>query len=70
MNKRLREILVVRNTLSHVPPVPFVRLRVARKIKNVISKMLEGLQKKTRFVFNIDACKYIYILTNLSEKKL
>jgi len=31
VNKRLREILVVRNTLSHVPPVPFVRLIVARR---------------------------------------
>ena len=31
VNKRLREILVVCNTLSHVPPVPFVRLRVAKK---------------------------------------
>ena len=67
VNKRLREILVVRNTLSHVPPVPFVRLRVAKKT-NVISKMLDCIKKTLRFVFNIDACK-IYILKNLPEKK-
>ena len=40
VNKRLRKILVVRNTLSHVPPVPFVRLRVASKKKNVISSLV------------------------------
>ena len=68
VNKRLREILVVRNTLSHVPPVPFVRLRVAKN-KNVISKMRDcKKKKKNRFVFNIVACN-IYILENLSEKK-
>ena len=31
LNERSREILVVRNTLSHVPPLRFVRLRKARK---------------------------------------
>ena len=60
VNKRLREILVVRNTLSHVPPVPFVRLRVAKKKKKCDFNDAR-LQKKLCFVFNIDACNiYIY----------
>ena len=63
VNKRLREILVVRNTLSHVPPVPFVRLIVARRKKCDFKDARRTAKKKNlRFVFNIDACNiYIYI---------
>jgi len=63
VNTRLREILVVRNTLSHVPPVPFVRLRVAKK-KNVISTMLDC--KKNFVLFSILMLViYIYIRKSL-----
>ena len=50
VNKRLREILVVRNTLSHVPPVPFVRLRVARRKKCDFKDARRTAKKKKTFV--------------------